>query len=475
MAEKKRKKGNGILFGLILLGASIVAIWKNEHRFDYHKAARDTTAVDAIAQLSPGDLFSHTGSMDRELTLEGRYVRSFQGYLEVRRSAEIYAWDRDEDDDGVTWSKKWMSHLENNERNEGLRKKLQSDTIAPSRYAVAELVVDSSKIQFVDPSESIPSADLTLTRQGSDLGLAPRDDYFYLIKGNPDQLGDERISYRGIPVPEVATYFGRWENGRAVAHQAEVKEGFISDIIQDKGILHHLVAGPRDTALASIKAHLARVKTIVRIIALVLCTIGGGILFSSLTRLLVFIPIVGPLMHRVTGWIGLLVGFGLGLLTLAVAFVTSKPVILAIIAVVIAAGLVMLAVNAGRRRGRIRERIAGSLGHPPSRDELAELEFIQLRQLAAWNGTITPDEQRQLDRWTARNGWSPEKVSELVHRAERESGQASEREKLEALIRYSLADGRIDRKELKTLQTAASWAGIGKKGLGALMNQVQSG
>ena len=66
MAEKKRKKGNGILFGLILLGASIVAIWKNEHRFDYHKAARDTTAVDTIGQLSPRDLFSHPGSMDGE-------------------------------------------------------------------------------------------------------------------------------------------------------------------------------------------------------------------------------------------------------------------------------------------------------------------------------------------------------------------------------------------------------------------------
>ena len=108
--------------GLILLGGSIGAIWKNEHRFDYYQAAKATEPTEAVGDLSADRLFSHTGSMDRDLTMKGDYVQSFQGLLEVSRSAEIYAWDRDEDDDGVTWSKEWMSSLENNSRNSDLKK-----------------------------------------------------------------------------------------------------------------------------------------------------------------------------------------------------------------------------------------------------------------------------------------------------------------------------------------------------------------
>lgn len=474
MAEKKNKKGNGILFGLILLVGSLGAIWKNEHRFDYYKAARDTVPVESIGALAPGELFSHTGEMEKDLTLKGRYVESFTGYLEVRRSAEIYAWNRDEDDDGVTWSKEWMSSLESNERNRGLTKELRSDTIAPSEYQVSDLRVDAAKIQFVDPTERIAPADLSLAAEGKRYKLVPRDGDFYLDKGGSDNLGDERISYQGVPVPGTATYFGKWGEDLAVAHQAEVKEGMISGIIQDKGILHHLVAGPRETALATIKVHLARLKMIFRIVGLVVATIGGGILFSSLTRLLVFIPVIGPFLNQVTGWIGMLIGFLLGLVTLIAALLTSKPILLAIIALVVIMGLVLLMRNANRKRARIQRNVAGSLGHIPAPNELAELEFIHLWQLAASNGAITPDEQQVLDQWTRRNGWSAEHIMELSQRAHQEYAHTNEQQKLEALIRYSLADGRIDRKELKTLQTAASWVGIGKKGLGRLMGQVQA-
>lgn len=474
MAERKKKKGNGILFGLILMGISIMGIWKNEHRFDYFKAARDTAPVETVGSLAPGTLFSHTGGMDQSLRLKGKYVQSFEGYLEIDRVAEIYAWDRDEDDEGVTWTREWMSYLQNNERNEGLKKRFKSDTIAPPTYQVGDLRVQSENMQLVDSSQAIPPLELKLTERGVKQGLVLGDGYFYLAKGDPDQLGDERISYRGIPIPAVATYFGKWGEGVGVAHQAEVKEGFISGIIQDKGLLHHLVAGPREIALTTIKKHLARLKMIVRIVGFVLCTIGGGILFSSLTRLLVFIPIVGPFINQVTGWIGLLVGLLVGIITLILAYLTSKPLILAAFAVVLVVALVFLGKNATRKRKRLQESVANTLGHTPSSAELKELEFIQLWQLASSNGAVTPDEQTRLDKLTRKNGWSPVKVTELTHRAEQERAHTNDQQKLETLIRYSLADGRIDRKELKTLQSAASWIGVNKKDLRALMTRVQA-
>ncbi len=478
MAETK-KKGNPILFGLVLLGGSIGAIWKNEHRFDYHQAAEATEAVENVGELAPAHLFSHTGKMDQGLTLKGQYVRSFQGFLEVKCSAEIYAWDRDEDDDGVSWSKEWMSYLQENERNEDLSKRLKSDTFRPDTYQIADLTIDPTEIQFIDEREEIHPSKLQLTRKGKKNNLSLQGDYFYLLKddegeGDPaDDLGDERLSYRGLPVPETATYFGKWGEGRAVVHQAEKKEGMLSDIINDKGILHHLVAGERETALDSMKEHLAHLKKMTRLIALAVATIGGGVLFSSLTRFLVFIPLVGTLVNRISGWLGMLIGFLLGFITLILAFLSSHPLILALFLLALASGLFFLWKNAKQKREGVKAQLSKTLGYQPSQNELEELEFIGLWQLLASDGTITTAEKKQLKKWTKRHRWSTGRVEELTQRAQAELAGSNPRDTLQSLICFTLADGNINRTEMKSLEQAATKIGVAKPQLFLLIAQAQ--
>ncbi|NCF85192.1 MAG: hypothetical protein GWQ08_06615 [Verrucomicrobiaceae bacterium] len=120
MANRKKNRWAGIVFGPVLVFAALSAIWKNETRFDYHRAAAKTQEFVALGEALSGDLMSFTGDMNRELTMSGEYVDSFTGYLSVKRHAEIYAWDKDESDDSVTWKKKWMSSLESNSRNNSL-------------------------------------------------------------------------------------------------------------------------------------------------------------------------------------------------------------------------------------------------------------------------------------------------------------------------------------------------------------------
>jgi len=472
---KTKKKGNPLLFGLVLLGVSIGAIWKNEHRFDYYKAAEATKPAEAIEDLTPNRLFSHTGKMDQELTMAGHYVQSFQGYLEVFRSAEIYAWDRDEDDDGVTWSLDWMSYLQDNRRNEDLKKLLTSANLRPSTYHVSNLRIDTDNIQFVDERQEILPSSLQLSKKGTDQELAEQGEYFYLAKGGEDELGDERLSYRGLPVPATATYFGKWGEGIALAHQAEEKEGFITEIIDDKGILHHLVAGDRETALKSIKAHLARLKNIVRIIGIVVATIGGGVFFSSLTRFLIFIPMIGPLINRISGWLGMLMGFLLGIITMLLALLTNHPVVLFLFVLVLGVLFFALARNATRRRKGVQNHLTKSLGHSPSQSELEELEFVKLWQLMARDGKISASEQKRLDKWTKRHRWNTEKVDQLTQRAQKNLFKTTPRENLKSLILFSLADGRIDRAEMKSLEHAATKIGIPKPELSLLICQQQGG
>ena len=459
-----------------MLGVAIGTLWKNEHRFDYYKAAAKTAPVELTSDLTPDVLFSYTGHMDQSLTLEGFYVDSFFGYLEVRRKAEIYAWNRYEDDDEVKWKKQWMGSLESNDRNKDLQQNLKSDRIHPDTYEVEELTIESDKIQFVDSEEQIAPTSLQLTQQGRDDGLEVADGYFYLSKGEQlgtRELGDERLSYRGLPVPETATYFGKWGGENAIAHQAEIKKGMISGIIGDKGILHHLVAGPREAALLSIEAHLKRLKTIVRMVGLALATIGGGVFFSSLTRFLVFIPVIGTTINRISGWLGMLLGFLLGLFILVIAFLTSQPLVLGLFLLALAGAFFLLWRNAKKKRERIQAHLTESLGHQPSQQELAELEYMKLYQLISSDGEITPKEQKQLDRWTKRHRWSEEQIASLTERAKAASTENSPHQNLESLIRFTLADGRIDRTEMKTLEQAATKIGVGRLDLSSLIMQAQ--
>ena len=225
----KKKKRNSIFVGFVIFVGSIVALWQNEHRFDYHKAASETVVFERVESLEEDDLFSHSGSMDQSLVIEGEFVQTFTGYLQVHRRAEIYAWDRDEDDDRVTWSKRWMSRLENNSRNADLRQEFNARKFQPESYNIGNLQIDSSEIQLVDKAEYISPRNLQLTEKGNNTQLTIQGKYFYHFKnsGHNNTLGNERLSFSSFPVPEKATYFGKWNGNNAVKHQAKPKGGII--------------------------------------------------------------------------------------------------------------------------------------------------------------------------------------------------------------------------------------------------------
>ena len=220
---------------------------------------------------------------------------------------------------------------------------------------------------------------------------------------------------------------------------------------------------------------MARLKNIVRLTGIAVATIGGGIFFSSLTRFLIFIPLIGPLINRISGWLGMLLGFLLGLITLVIAFLTSQPLILALFLLVLGAGLFSLWKNAKRKRAHVQTQLFKTLGHSPSQNELEELEFIKLWQLVAEDGEITASEQKRLNKWTKRHRWSSAKVVELTQQAREELSKTSKRENLESLIQFSLADGRIDRAEMRSLEHAAGKIGVRGPELSTMILQLQRG
>jgi hypothetical protein len=481
MAKSRKKKNGpiGVLLGLVIAFLALAALWKNETRFDYHRAAMETQVIASCEDDARGSSISLTGKMDQMLEMKGEYVESFTGFLVVDRDAEIFAWDRDEDDEGhVTWSREWMSRVESNSRNSGIEQLLSSDRFLPDQYGVGDLTVVSKLIEFVDDSELLKPTTLTLVRKE----LQVDGEYFYLDKNTNEKLGDERIRYTGIPVPQVATYFGKLNNELAVGDTSNQRTGFINKIISDSGVLHHIVAGERAAALMTMKSHITKLKWTVRIIGTLLVMFGFIFFFGSILNFLYHIPILGHIASWGAFLAGLIVSLILSTLTITTAYLISNAVagLAVLVGVVVVIALLWRRARASQKA--LRSNVEKQHGHALSSDEIRELEFIELIQLSTRDDQIEPKERKFLDQWANKQGWEVSQVDELINRADEEreragtssSSQGADREShLLNLIRLSMADGYASRQELKIIRKAASGMGIGRAALESMRARVR--
>ncbi|MEM0970102.1 MAG: TMEM43 family protein, partial [Verrucomicrobiota bacterium] len=258
--------------------------------------------------------------------------------------------------------------------------------------------------------------------------------------------------------------FGEFDGRRGVLHQAARREGWMNAILLDKGVIHHLVVGDRADALHTMKESIERLKMVVRGIGSLFNVIGWLFLFSAVTRFLMYIPLVGPLLSRGFGLIGVFLGILLSLVTILVAYVTSHPLVL----IAILATVVGLAVLLRRRADQSQRKVKGTLehevGHPLSPIQLKEMEFMELVHLSQADGDRDIKEIHFLQEWGDRQGWDEEKVSRLMQEAKAKSSgtidQAGMRDHLHQLIRLALADGNLEEQELRNIRKAAKEAGI---------------
>ena len=420
MAKNKRNSWMGIFFGPAVTFFALVALWKNETRFNFYAAAERTTPVQNIDDASDGQLLSFTGPMDRSLSMPGDYVEKLTGYLKVDRQAEIYAWDRHEDsDDRVTWRREWMSRLENNSRNSGIRQTLSAKTFMPASYQVGKLNVQADKIEFVNATSQLDLNQLNLVNTR----LVKEAGYYYLRKSGAvsgQQIGDERVRYRGIPVPSKASYFGKYQSGQAVADTSKQRTGWVNLMIQDTGVLHHLVAGDRPQALSTMKEYFGRLKWIVRGVGTAASVFGVMILFSSIFGFLYAVPIIGRVAEGGSILFALAIGIPLAIITMTVAYFFANPLLLLGIGFAIAVVLYLLRRRSNSVKTGLKDQLNQRYGHTVEDSELKEIEFIELAQFALADGKINDSEAKILSQWAKKHRWSDDKYETMLAKAKAE-------------------------------------------------------
>lgn len=480
-SRRERSRGS-ILFGLFFIWAGLTALWKNEVRFDLVGAADNALFVYSAHNVVPGDNFSFSGRLDPGLTIHDDHVAPVRGYMAITRNAEIYAWDRESSSDGPDrWTLRWQSYPESNNRNTHLRQRLRSAQLLPTEYALSDLHIQPRDIRFVDPHQPIKPSQL----QWRDASLRPAttsSEYFHFpvdgtVNGGP-QLGDERVSYRAIPVPPVATYFGRFDGERGVVDDSQQRDGLINDLIQNEGILHHLVAGDRATAVDSIAADQARLTFYVRIGGTVAAVLGVHLLLAKVFGLLLMLPFVGSLVERALFIVSALIGGTLSAFTIAVGYSVANPLVPIGLCAAVAAAFYWLRQRSRGHEADAREQVETQYKSQLAHNSLAEIEFIELARLAALDSEIGDGERTMLMGWGRERGWAPERCEALIAKAADSDGGFLPRDStpmmVANLVRIALADGTLSPREFDRIKAIAHRAGIEDRLVNALIRQTQS-
>jgi len=488
----RRKKNSPLLgilmaFGLVVGGTQ--ALWQNEARFDYHRAASEAHVVEAPEEASPGETVSLTATLRTTIPIEGRYVERFVGYHVIRRSAEIYSWDESEDEDGnTTWSRGWYPSLQSNARNQGLRKRLGEGTLYPPVYVLGALEISPQDIHFVDGYDRVSAGGLTLSESGRALGLEVEGRFFYVrASTGGTTLGDERLSFRGIPNQPVATYFGAVSNGIGRGRQHEVPTGFIASVIGNDGILHHMVNGGRETALLKVRLDLIRIRWIVRVGGTVAIVLGLSAFFSVFASLLYRIPVLGRMARTGVGMLAASIGIPFAVLVILASIAVHSPLTAVMPALLLGGAAVYFRQRARRTQAaaesmltarvdaRRRTGLTASEASTTRDQELLEDTFSHLARLAYGEGEIDRREARFLSRWGRRNGIPGSRMRILLAGARGGSDvpDASSRDDLELLVLMALADGFMSSRELRALRRIGQKLGVPSDELRDMVMRVE--
>lgn len=366
-----------------------------------------------------------------------------------------------------------MSQLENNSRNRELKRRLSSAAFSPPSYEVGDLSISAGMLQLADKARQISPRELKLRRKG----LNREGTFFYLRKNRFDDMGDERVCYSGVPVPKIATYFGKFDHQKGTADHTRQEADLFSVMIQDTGILHHIVAGDRKAALATMKRHLRGQKWMVRGVAAACVVFGFYLLFATVFGVLFHIPFIGRIAQAGAFALALVIGLPVAMITVIASYLVTHPLVLATVLVTSVTLMVLL-----RRRGKLsqtalKKDLVEHYGETLDEYKLKELEFLELAQLALSDYEFEDKEKRFLVRWAHKHHWDRDKCKEMLRQAKQlhdaPDTKASSDEHLINLIRLALADGTLTQYEIQSIRRVAKTLGHEDAKIRKLIHRVR--
>ena len=361
--NKKSSGGifGGIIAGIIFIIVGIGLLWWNEGRTvktqaGINEAGKNYIQVESssVDTENEGKLIATNGDID--LSESGDIVDATFGITVksalLEREVEMYQWEEscttDSDDkETCTYKKDWHDSLidssdfkESGHSNPGSMPYDSETYIAPNVRVGAFLLPDSL-IEKLSTDGEKKNEELVNEYTNKKEGYEVDGNYITnVVNEDGPKIGDVRISFH-------------YNNSKSVSILAVQTADTFSEYVTKVGtkvfrIKEGIHTG--DVIIQDMTNENKMMKWLLRALGWVLLMAGVGALFSPITKLANFVPILGNVVSFATGLIAFVVGTTISLLVIAIAWFRYRP-ILSIILILIGVALFVLLMTLKKKKG----------------------------------------------------------------------------------------------------------------------------
>lgn len=340
----RKNKSGGLLIGIIFIIAGILLLWFNEGR-TVKTAETISQAEKEYIDISPNYSSTNNGKLiatkgQIELSPNGSVDTNFNisvSAAKLDRTVEMYQWketcNNENNNEVCTYKMVWDDDLINS-NNFADTSHTNPDSML---YDSASFYASGSKLgDFILSDELLKqlNANKRLNIQDNDfmssIGLKVVNQYYTNVQNNTPKIGDIRISYKYSDAKNVSvlavqnnnnleTY--KSDNGYTIY---ELKEGSLNG----------------EQILEKLTNENNNLKWILRLIGTFFTIIGFVAIVAPIQRFANYIPIIGTIFGWVSGLASLILGLGVSIIVIALAWLRYRPLLsiamlLAVIIVVI--------------------------------------------------------------------------------------------------------------------------------------------
>lgn len=359
----------GVIIGAILfLGSFVLLAWNERDAVrqtsainEIEEVAVEDVSVDSVNAQYEGVLVHMKGRAKTEEELENRQFGIRLPAIRLRWDASIYQVEEDkrEDDDEIVYSYKerWVDRVINSntfhdpsyrDANEGSQKTLtdgreQASDIRLGAFHLSDSLIGQISNEHPLPLEDAP-AEPPLAESPEGETTRPEGTVsggiFYTGDPSSPQVGDEKIEFFIVDPEQDVTVMAQQKGESFAAFQTKV--GVPKELLYHGLLTKAEVIGKQRTE-AAIKRWLLRLGGFVAM------WVGMMLAFKPIKALLSFLPFVDDMVGFVVGAVTFVLALAMTLMTIAVFWFASRP-ILAISLVAVAAALIGFFMMRGGKR-----------------------------------------------------------------------------------------------------------------------------
>ncbi len=346
----------GILGGFIFIVIGIIVLWWNEgNNVKNIKTTKEMEEVyvevpsDSVNAQNEGKLIATHGKLLNEQELTDDTFSVTVKTPKLNRVVEVYQWEEeshtDEDDNTTyTYNKVWSETLiDSSNFNKSGHENPTSVAYSSAGYLSTDVKVGAFSLNDSQISSLSTNKEYNqLTPDVAEpLGMTVNGNYYTTSQDvNNPQIGDLRVSFKYNDSTDISVL---------AVQTGSTFTKFVSKVGKSESRLVDGIHSGQEM-IENIKSENKLTKWLLRFAGIMAVVLGIATILKPISTISGFVPILGNVVQGMVGFVSFLLGLGISLIVIAIAWFRFRPVLSIILIAVVAGIIVVLKVFAKKKQ-----------------------------------------------------------------------------------------------------------------------------